>query len=61
MMTRKDYVKVADILSGYQGAMIDQYWFEDLVNDFADFFASDNPNFKRDKFAEACSVIGGND
>ena len=39
MMTRKDYVKVADILSGYQNAMIDNYWWEDLVNDFADFFA----------------------
>jgi hypothetical protein len=61
MMTRKDYVKVADILSGYQNAMIDQYWFEDLVSDFADFFASDNPNFHRERFIEACETIGGND
>ena len=57
MMTRKDYVAVADILSGYQRAMIDNYWWEDLVNDFADFFASDNPNFKRDKFTQACELI----
>lgn len=56
MMTRKDYVAVAEILQGYQGAMIDGFWFEDLVNDFADFFASDNPNFKQDKFTHACGV-----
>jgi hypothetical protein len=57
MMTRKDYVKVADILAGYQSAMIDDFWFQDLVNDFADFFASDNPNFKRDKFIQACEEV----
>jgi hypothetical protein len=56
MMTRKDYVKVAEILSGYQNAMIDGFWFDDLVNDFADFFASDNPNFKQDKFMNACGL-----
>ena len=54
MMTRKDYVAVAEILSGYQNAMIDNYWWEDLVNDFANLFAEDNPNFKRDKFTKAC-------
>ena len=53
-MTRKDYVKVADILAGYKLAMIDGYWWEDLINDFADMFAEDNPNFKRDKFTQAC-------
>lgn len=56
MMTRKDYVKVADILSGYQRAMIDDFWFEDLVSDFADFFASDNPNFQMEKFTHACGL-----
>jgi hypothetical protein len=54
MMTRKDYVAVAEIISGYKKGMIDDFWFEDLVNDFADFFASDNPNFKKDVFAKAC-------
>jgi hypothetical protein len=56
MMTRKDYVKVAEILSGYKNAMIDGFWFDDLINDFADFFAEDNPNFKEDKFKEACNA-----
>ena len=53
-MTRKDYVAVSEILAGYKLAMIDGYWWEDLVNDFADFFAKDNPNFNREKFIEAC-------
>ena len=55
-MTRKDYVKVAEILAGYSNAMIDNFWWEDLVNDFAIFFAEDNPNFKEDKFKEACNA-----
>jgi hypothetical protein len=54
MMTRKDYVAVAEILSAYKKGMLDDFWFEDLVTDFADFFASDNPNFKKDVFAKAC-------
>jgi hypothetical protein len=56
MMTRKDYVSVSEILAGYKVAMIDEFWFEDLVNDFADFFAKDNPNFNRDKFKIACDL-----
>ena len=56
MMTRKDYVKVADILAGYHQAMIDNFWWEDLLNDFAIMFEEDNPNFKRDKFIQACEA-----
>jgi hypothetical protein len=56
MMTRKDYVAVSEILAGYKLAMIDGYWWEDLVNDFAIMFAEDNPNFQEDKFKEACNV-----
>ena len=55
-MTRKDYVKVADILAGYHVAMIDNFWWEDLLNDFALMFEEDNPNFKREKFIEACEA-----
>ena len=55
-MTRKDYVAVAEILKGYEVAMIDSFWFEDLVNDFADFFSADNPNFKMEKFTHACGL-----
>ncbi len=55
MMTRKDYVAVAEILNSFD-KLIDPFTFEDLVNDFADFFASDNPNFKQDKFTHACGL-----
>ena len=53
-MTRKDYVSVAEILSSYKDLMNDNFLFEDLVEDFASFFSEDNPNFKFDKFREAC-------
>ena len=53
-MTRKDYVNTATILAGYKLAMIDRFWYEDLVNDFADMFSADNPNFNLQKFREAC-------
>jgi len=56
MMTRKDYVAVAEILNSFQDLIADQFTFEDLVNDFADFFASDNPNFKMEKFTHACGL-----
>jgi hypothetical protein len=55
MMTRKDYVAVAEILSSYKDLMNDNFLFEDLVEDFSSFFSEDNPNFKFDKFREACT------
>jgi hypothetical protein len=53
MMTRKDYVSTAEILSTYANE-IPQTTFEDLVADFADMFLADNPRFSLDKFEEAC-------
>lgn len=58
MMTRKDYVSTAEILSNYfytsvfdeQGELL----FADLVDDFSLMFESDNPRFDADKFASAC-------
>lgn len=55
MMTRKDYVAVAEILSDFKAEINNQAVFEDLVDEFADFFGADNPNFKLDKFREACN------
>lgn len=52
MMTRKDYVNVADILNLFRNA-IDRGIMDDLVNEFSDMFAEDNPNFNRTKFYEA--------
>jgi hypothetical protein len=56
MMTRKDYVAVAEILSQYKEEMVDEFSFADLVLDFAGMFSEDNPNFKEDKFREACGL-----
>lgn len=56
MMTRKDYVAVAEILSDFKSGIDNQVVFEDLVDEFADFFSADNPNFKLDKFREACNA-----
>jgi hypothetical protein len=56
MMTRKDYVAVAEILNSFQDVIADPFTFEDLVNEFGDFFSADNPNFKFDKFREACNA-----
>ncbi len=53
MMTRKDYVETANILSGYKNLIEDEIIFEDLVNDFADMFAKDNERFNRDRFESA--------
>lgn len=55
MMTRKDYVAVAEILSDFKSGINNQIVFEDLVDEFADLFSADNPNFKYDKFREACA------
>jgi hypothetical protein len=54
MMTRKDYVSVAEILSDFKTGMPNNI-FDELVDEFAIWFAGDNPNFKHDKFVEACN------
>ena len=56
MMTRKDYVSTAEILKTYAEAM-DLFFFQDLVNDFADMFAEDNARFNRVRFVEACNWL----
>ena len=52
MMTRKDYVKVAEILNTYH-LDIDPMTFEDLLSDFQVMFKKDNPNFDLTRFRNA--------
>ena len=59
-MTRKDYVKFAAMLKAKRSFAIQQtlthnLW-QDHVNDTADIFADDNPNFDRARFLAACGV-----
>ena len=55
MMTRKDYVSVAEILSDFREGIQNPILFDEMVLEFADLFAEDNPNFKLDKFVGACN------
>ena len=57
MMTRKDYVRTAEILKTFgDNVLTNQHDYQDLVYDFADWFAEDNPNFNEKKFADACGL-----
>jgi len=51
-MTRKDYIKVAEILNTYH-LDIEPQTFEDLLADFQTFFKSDNSNFDSTRFRDA--------
>jgi hypothetical protein len=51
-MTRKDYVATADILR-YASDKIHPAIFSKIVNDFAEMFAKDNPNFDVVRFHDA--------
>jgi hypothetical protein len=53
-MSRKDYVKVADILKKYRSTM-EEKDFADLVDDFSYMFELDNKNFLADRFVGACN------
>ena len=54
MMTRKDYVTTAEILNGNR-PFITEVVFIEMVNEFAEYFAKDNPRFDYDKFYWACN------
>ena len=55
MMTRKDYVATAEILSSFKDLIGDEFTFHDLVDEFGAMFESDNPRFDSNKFFEACN------
>ncbi len=55
MMTRKDYVATAEILSSFKDLIADEFTFHDLADEFASMFQADNPRFDSKKFFEACN------
>jgi hypothetical protein len=55
MMTRKDYVKVAEILSSFKDLIGDEFTFHDLVDEFAAMFEADNERFDAQRFFDACT------
>lgn len=50
MMTRKDYVKTAEILNDYYFGGTD---VDEMIQAFVEMFEADNPNFDRDRFIYA--------
>ena len=54
-MTRKDYIKTANILKEFSDEIHPQV-FEDLVEEFSQWFKSDNDNFDFARFEKACGI-----
>ena len=54
-MTRKDYIQTANILKSFVDE-IPQTTYEDLVQEFADWFQADNDNFDFARFEKACGI-----
>ena len=55
MMTRKDYVETSNILKGFADEIHPQV-FEDLVEEFAQYFQADNERFDKARFEKACGI-----
>ena len=51
-MTRKDYVKTAEILNQFADE-IDFLVLQEIADGFAEMFENDNPNFNYQKFIDA--------
>ena len=63
VMSRKDYIRFAQVLASYKCDYHDEGTHPRVVADFlalriADIFAEDNPNFDRSRFLEACTLAG---
>ncbi len=50
-MTRKDYVATANILNNYVDE-IDYLVLQEIVDEFAEMFENDNPNFDYQRFVD---------
>ena len=56
MLTRKDYIKIAEIVSSVPLTVRKAQYInrEQMVDALADYMAADNPRFDRDRFIRAC-------
>lgn len=52
MMTRKDYILVAEILSNNK-KFLPEVSLENLIFDFSEMFLKDNSRFDSERFADA--------
>ena len=56
MMTRKNYVAVADIIKTYN-LQLPEILLESLVDDFIEMFKEDNPQFDAGRFRAAAMEV----
>mgnify|MGYP000853737235 CR=1 FL=1 len=54
-MTRKSYIQTANILKEFIDE-IPQTTYEDLIDQFCQWFKSDNENFDYARFEKACGI-----
>ena len=58
MMTRKDYVAIAKVISSVPSdTPAEDETRAAIAHGLADYMEYDNPNFNRNKFIEACSRV----
>ena len=62
-MTRKDYVRFAQLVASYKVDCHDEGTHPWVIADhfarcMANVFADDNPRFDRERFLQACALVG---
>ncbi len=57
MMTRKDYEKIAQVMSEVIHDNVDSSTWMGTVNSLAHMLKQDNPNFDKHKFRNACGWV----
>lgn len=56
-MSRRDYAKIADIVNdNLADTMVESRAVAGVARELADYFKSDNSNFRFDTFFEACGL-----
>lgn len=56
-MSRNDYTKIADIINdNLADTMVESRAIAGVAREMADYFKSDNPNFRYDTFFSACGL-----
>lgn len=55
MFTRKHFKAVAKIIAGNRGQGV-EYTLDNIASELADYFATQNPRFDRNRFMKACAV-----
>ena len=61
MATKKDYKAIAEIIkNNYEVSTVPvKLVLQDMTDQFAQYFISNNPRFNRQKFVAACGIDGG--